>query len=181
MIPLVLLFGREQKRIFCQKAVGRIATLEEKAMAHQCHGFRPTLYFAYPLGNSRRSNRSNAHPHCDCQKNIYLVHNGIIENYKELKEMLQKEGHKFNSETDTEVIAHLIEKFFQGNLEEAVRKALPLIKGTYGISRHCQKRPAKIVAARLSQSLTARIGRQRIFYCFRPLGRYRPHQKSYLS
>ncbi|PIV45309.1 MAG: glutamine--fructose-6-phosphate aminotransferase, partial [Candidatus Nealsonbacteria bacterium CG02_land_8_20_14_3_00_37_10] len=96
---------------------------------------------------------ANAHPHCDCQKNIYLVHNGIIENYKELKEQLIKEGHKFNSETDTEVLAHLIEKFFQGNLEEAVRKALGYVKGTYGLAVISKNDPDKIVAARLSSPL----------------------------
>jgi len=103
---------------------------------------------------------ANAHPHCDCQKNIYLVHNGIIENYKELKEQLIKEGHKFNSETDTEVLAHLIEKFFQGNLEEAVRKALGYVKGTYGLAVISKNDPDKIVAARLSSPLLLGLGNE---------------------
>ena len=103
---------------------------------------------------------ANAHPHYDCQKNIYLVHNGIIENYKELKEQLIKEGHKFNSETDTEVLAHLIEKFFQGNLEEAVRKALGYVKGTYGLAVISKNDPDKIVAARLSSPLLLGLGNE---------------------
>jgi len=101
---------------------------------------------------------ANAHPHSDCRKNIWLVHNGIIENYKELKERLIKEGHKFASETDTEVLSHLIEKFFQGNLEEAVRKALGYVKGTYGIAVIAKEDPGKIVAARLSSPLLLGLG-----------------------
>ena len=66
---------------------------------------------------------ANAHPHLDCQANISVVHNGIIENYKELKKELQAEGHTFLSQTDSEVLAHLIEKYFDGNLERAVKKA----------------------------------------------------------
>jgi glucosamine--fructose-6-phosphate aminotransferase (isomerizing) len=100
----------------------------------------------------------NAHPHFDCTKNIFLVHNGIIENYGELKEKLEKEGHVFNSECDTEVLCHLIEKYFQGNLEEALRKALREIRGTYGIAVISKKDPEKIVVARLSSPILLGIG-----------------------
>jgi len=96
---------------------------------------------------------ANAHPHWCCQKNIFLVHNGIIENYKELREQLIKEGHNCVSETDTEILCHLIEKYFQGNLEEAVRKALREVRGTYGVAVISKKDPQKIVAARLSSPL----------------------------
>jgi len=97
--------------------------------------------------------RENAHPHCDCREEIFVVHNGIIENYKQLKEKLIKEGHIFKSETDTEVLAHLIEKHFQGRLEEAVAKALKEVRGTYGLAVVSVKDPDKIVAARLSSPL----------------------------
>ncbi len=97
--------------------------------------------------------RENTHPHCDCREEIFVVHNGIIENYKQLKEKLIKEGHIFKSETDTEVLAHLIEKYFQGRLEEAVAKALKEVRGTYGLAVVSVKDPDKIVAARLSSPL----------------------------
>ncbi len=97
--------------------------------------------------------RENAHPHCDCQEEIFIVHNGIIENYKQLKEKLIAEGHVFKSETDTEVLAHLIEKYFKDNLEEAVAKALKEVRGTYGLAVVSIKDPDKIVAARLSSPL----------------------------
>jgi glucosamine--fructose-6-phosphate aminotransferase (isomerizing) len=104
--------------------------------------------------------RANAHPHWDCKKEIFLVHNGIIENYKALKEKLIQEGHKFSSETDTEVVPHLIEKYFEGNLEEALRKALREVKGTYGIAVISKRDPQKIVAARLSSPLILGINKE---------------------
>ncbi len=100
----------------------------------------------------------NAHPHYDCQKNIFLVHNGIIENYKELKRKLVEEGHEFSSDTDTEVLAHLIEKFFQGNLENAVIKALKLVSGAYALAVLCKEDPQKIVIARNSSPLLIGLG-----------------------
>jgi len=102
----------------------------------------------------------NAHPHYDCQKNIFLVHNGIIENYKELKQKLIEEGHKFSSDTDTEVLAHLIEKFFQGNLESAVVKALKLVNGAYALAVLCKEDPQKIVIARNSSPLLIGLGNE---------------------
>lgn len=100
----------------------------------------------------------NAHPHFDCKKEIFLVHNGIIENYKELKEELVKNGHQFSSETDTEVLVHLIEQFFKGSLEEAVKKALEKVRGTYGIAVISTKDSQKIVCARLSSPLLIGVG-----------------------
>jgi len=101
---------------------------------------------------------ANAHPHLDCHKEIFLVHNGIIENYKEIKGQLIKEGHKFTSECDTEVLCHLIEKYFEGNLEEAVRKTLREVRGTYGIAVISKKDPQKIVVARFSSPILLGIG-----------------------
>jgi len=100
----------------------------------------------------------NAHPHCDCKGEIFVVHNGIVENYKELRSKLIEEGHKFNSETDTEVIAHLIEKYYEGNLESAVGKALRDIRGTYGLAVISSREPDKLVAARMSSPLIIGVG-----------------------
>ena len=152
-------WDRDKKDIFCQKAVGKINKLEEKV-----NGNNNNSSFASPLilhtrwATHGNVTEENAHPHHDCRKNIYLAHNGIIENYRQLKEQLIKEGHKFYSETDTEVLAHLIEKFFKGNLEEAVRKALGYVRGTYGIVAIAKEDPEKIVAARLSSPLILGIG-----------------------
>ncbi|MDO8529903.1 MAG: glutamine--fructose-6-phosphate transaminase (isomerizing) [bacterium] len=103
-------------------------------------------------------NEINAHPHLDCKKEIAIVHNGIIENYSALKELLKKEGHKFVSQTDSEVLAHLIEKFYVGNLEEAVMKALKLVEGTFGLLvMHTKEK--KIIAAKKGSPLVLGIGK----------------------
>ncbi len=102
-------------------------------------------------------NEINAHPHFDCQKEIAIVHNGIIENYHSLKELLEKEGHKFVSQTDSEVVAHLIEKFYSGNLEEAVLKAMKLIEGAFGLAI-IHKNEEKIVVAKRGSSMVIGIG-----------------------
>ena len=103
----------------------------------------------------------NSHPHGDCQKNIWLVHNGIIENYRELKNYLSKKGHKFSSETDSEVVAHLIEEFNEKlDFKSAVLKALKLIKGTYGLAIINKKEPEKIIIARLGSPLVLGIGNE---------------------
>jgi glucosamine--fructose-6-phosphate aminotransferase (isomerizing) len=95
----------------------------------------------------------NAHPHFDCRGEIALVHNGIIENYNVLKEKLIERGHRFSTDTDTEVLAHLIEEYFDGSLESAVQKALRKVEGTYGIAVVSTRDPHKIVAARLGSPL----------------------------
>jgi len=146
-----------KKDIFCQKAVGKIQKLEEKINNNNFNFGNPIILHTRWATHGGVT-EDNAHPHFDCQKNIYLVHNGIIENYVELKKELLKEGHKFSSDTDTEVIVHLIEKFFKGNLEEAVRKSLVHLKGTYGLVVISKRDPNKIVAAKLGSPLLLGLG-----------------------
>ena len=138
-------------KIYCEKTVGKLEVLEDKLRGQSFLG-------NIGLGHNRwathgKVTQANAHPHTDCKNNIFVVHNGIIENHQILKEKLQAKGHIFASETDTEVLSHLIENFFHGNLEEAVRRALLLVKGTYGIAVIAKEDPDKIVAARLSAPL----------------------------
>jgi len=100
----------------------------------------------------------NAHPHQDCFGKIAVVHNGIIENYRELKDWLGSQGHKFFSQTDSEIVAHLIEEHYHGNLlEEAVIDALRVIKGAYGLIIFSKNEPEKIVAARLGSPVVIGI------------------------
>ena len=109
-------------------------------------------------------NQENAHPHLDCKGEIALVHNGIIENYARLKEGLLKEGHHFNSQTDTEVIVHLIEKYYQDvPLEEAVRQALSKLEGSFAIGVISKREPDKLVGARLGSPLIIGLGKNENF------------------
>ncbi|NLG32584.1 MAG: glutamine--fructose-6-phosphate transaminase (isomerizing) [Syntrophomonadaceae bacterium] len=101
----------------------------------------------------------NAHPHTDCKSEIAVVHNGIIENYAQLRKNLILEGHDFVSETDTEVIIHLIEKFYQpGCLEAAVRKALSQVKGSFAIAVISKDEPDKIITAKKDSPLIIGLG-----------------------
>jgi glucosamine--fructose-6-phosphate aminotransferase (isomerizing) len=147
----------DEKKIISRKAVGKIASLESRLNLNGTQAANPIILHTRWATHGGVT-EENAHPHCDCTGNIWVVHNGIIENYQQLKEQLVKEGHKFSSETDTEVIAHLIEKYFKGNLEDAVREALQHIEGTYGLAIIARDDPDKIVAARLSSPLLIGIG-----------------------
>ena len=141
----------------------RAGKVEELAKALEGHTGRP-YRGDVALGHTRwathgQPSEENAHPHTDCKGNLVVVHNGIIENYLSLKEELIKEGHQFKSETDTEVIAHLIEKYLEGNgLEEATRKALKRIRGSYALGVISSKEPDKIIGARESSPLTIGLG-----------------------
>jgi len=101
---------------------------------------------------------ANAHPHCDCSGRIAVVHNGIIENYAVLRKDLMLEGHDFVSETDTEVLSHLVEKYYQGSLEEAVRRALQDLHGSYAIAVVCSDQPDRIIAAKKDSPLIVGLG-----------------------
>ena len=119
----------------------------------------------------------NAHPHTDCKGNIALVHNGIIENFETLKKFLEAEGHIFKSETDTEVLAHLIEKFYSGDLKKAVQKALKKVVGTFGLVVMDKSGKELIVARRGSRYWNRR---RRIFCGKRCFCNYRTHKESYI-
>ena len=100
----------------------------------------------------------NAHPHWDCKKRIAMIHNGIIENYLHLKESLEAEGHRFITETDTETLVHLIEKFYKDDLVFAVREALQLVEGTFGILVLSPDDPHRLIAARRGSPMVVGVG-----------------------
>jgi glucosamine--fructose-6-phosphate aminotransferase (isomerizing) len=139
-----------------RKAAGKISELERALAASPVAG-------DMGIGHTRWAthgvpNECNAHPHVDCKGDIAVVHNGIIENSGTLKKELIARGHTFVSETDTEVIAHLIEEAFDGNLEDAVIEALWQIEGTYGIAVVSSQDKNKIVAARKGSPLLIGLG-----------------------
>ena len=146
-------FNSEKKQVFCVKKAGRIDNLENEISKGglDLNGSPFLLHTRWATHGGVTD--FNAHPHSDCKGNIWLVHNGVIENYKELKDQLIKEGHRFSSETDTEVMAHLIEKHFEGNLEEAVRLALKHIRGAYALVIIARDDPDKMVLAKFSSPL----------------------------
>jgi len=105
----------------------------------------------------------NAHPHLDSSGNIAIIHNGIIENYSILKKMLEDKGHLFRSETDTEVVAHLIEEFYTGDFEDAFRRALTELDGAYGFALITRYDPDKIYVARQGSPLVIGVGENEYF------------------
>ncbi len=129
-----------------RRCSGKLSNLENLLVEQPLEG-------NYGLGHTRwathgRPTEENAHPHIDCKGRIVVVHNGIIENYLTLKRALTAEGHEFTTETDTEVIAHLIEKYFDGNLESAVLASLKELKGLFAFSAISADDPQKIVTGR---------------------------------
>ena len=136
----------ENDALTVRRSSGKLKNLEDLLE-------REPLTGKFGIGHTRwathgRPTEENAHPHRDCKGRIVVVHNGIIENYVALKRSLTAEGHKFTTETDTEVIAHLIEKYFSGNLEEAVLQTLKELKGLYAFAVLCADDPEKMVAVR---------------------------------
>src|SRR3989440_5932839 len=151
-----------------RRAEGKLRNLEEAIRLKPLHG-------SYGIGHTRwathgRPTEENAHPHRDCTGKIVVVHNGIVENYLSLKKKLTEEGHHFTTETDTEVIAHLVEKHLlkTGNghpvlLEEAVRKTVKQLTGVFALAVISVDEPNKIVAARNGPPAVIGLGNDEYF------------------
>ncbi len=138
------------------KQAGKISGLEEILRVQPVDGHTGIAHTRWATHGEPTT--VNAHPHVDGTGGIALAHNGIIENYRALKSKLESEGHVFQTETDTEVLAHLIQKYYDGVLEEAVAKALALVEGTYGIAVISQREPNKVVGARHGSPLVVGVG-----------------------
>jgi len=146
-----------ENSIYLNKVAGKIDELASKV------NFSIPIYNTCGIAHTRWAThgsptKRNAHPHTDCKGNIAVVHNGIIENYLELKVGLLQKGHVFDSETDSEVIPHLVEEYYTGDLEEAVRKSVQRLRGAYAICVISTKEPDKIVVARNGSPLVIGVG-----------------------
>jgi len=138
------------------KSVGRLNVLEKKVEINPLKG-------SLGIGHTRwathgRPSDANSHPHSDCTGRFVVVHNGIIENYLHLKEQLIAKGHKFTSETDTEVVAHLIEECYEGDFEAAVKKVLEQIEGSYALVFMCRDEPGKLICTKQDNPLIIGLG-----------------------
>jgi glucosamine--fructose-6-phosphate aminotransferase (isomerizing) len=143
------------------KSKGRLANLEEKLNANPIEG-------SFGIGHTRWATHGqpsdlNCHPHTNKEKTISVVHNGIIENYLELRELLTSKGYEFYSETDTEVIPNLIDLYYKGNLLEAVVEATSKVEGSYALGVMCSNEPGKVVAVRKDSPLIVGVGKGEFF------------------
>jgi len=149
------------KQLIIQKIAGRVAKLEtlvSETKIDSTVGIAHTRWATHGEPSD-----ANAHPHTDCKGNIAVVHNGIIENYTSIRKYLTKKGHKFRTETDTEVIAHLIEEHYDGDLLRAVRIALSEVEGTYGVAIVSIDHPEELICARNGSPLVIGDGGDEYF------------------
>jgi len=148
--------------ISLRRSAGKLANLEQAIRVEPVEGL-------YGVGHTRwathgRPTEENAHPHRDCTGRIVVVHNGIIENYLELKKDLQTQGHEFKTETDTEIVAHLVEREMRDDgLENAVRRALTYMRGMFAIVLVSVEDPEKIVAVRNGPPIVVGLGKDEFF------------------
>lgn len=145
----------DNKGIKIEKTRGRISDLKERLNGHNNTNIG--------LGHTRwathgKPSDENSHPHSDCSGKISLVHNGIIENYKQLKDWLEKRGHEFLSETDTEVVCHLIEEYYENDLAEALEKVREDLKGSFALAVMEEDDEEKIVCVRKDSPLVIGVG-----------------------
>ena len=144
------------------RASGKISALEQKLKDHPIKGNVGIAHTRWATHGA--PTEENAHPHTSFDGKITIVHNGIIENYASLKAKLTSEGVEFKSETDTEVVAHLIARYYKGDLKEAVLKALALVEGTFGLGIICSDEPDTLIGARRGSPLILGIGNDSEFF-----------------
>ncbi|RMA96050.1 glutamine--fructose-6-phosphate transaminase (isomerizing) [Hydrogenothermus marinus] len=157
----IAVIDREEDKIIVEKQVGKIKDLQEKLWNKKIEG-------NIGLGHSRWATHGeptieNAHPHTSKSGTIAIVHNGIIENYLELKKELEEKGYKFRSQTDTEVVAHLIEEFYNGNLFETILNVVKKLKGAYALGIISSYEPDKIIAVKKGSPLVIGVGKDENF------------------
>lgn len=144
------------EKINIEKSVGRLTTLKKIIEQHPTPG-------NVGIGHTRwathgRPSNANSHPHTDCTGSFVVVHNGIIENYLHLKEKLVANGHVFTSETDSEVVAHLVEEYYEGDFDAAVKQVLTVIEGSYSLVFMCQHDPNKLICTKQDNPLIIGLG-----------------------
>ena len=142
--------------VFVEKSVGRLASLKEKLKGRMPEG-------TIGIGHTRwathgRPSDRNAHPHTDCHGDFFVVHNGIIENFMAIKEELIAKGHEFKSETDTEVVPHLLEEYYKGDFAEAVRQVLKKIEGSYSLVFMSKAHHDELICAKQDNPLVVGLG-----------------------
>ncbi|SOE47347.1 glucosamine--fructose-6-phosphate aminotransferase (isomerizing) [Fibrobacter sp. UWT3] len=152
----------ENGSIHVVKASGKISALEDKLKSQKVTGKTGIAHTRWATHGAPTV--ENAHPHTSYDGKISIVHNGIIENYASLKAKLISEGIKFQSETDTEVLAHLIARFYKGDLKAAVLKALDKVEGTFGLAVICSEEPGTLIGARRGSPLILGIGSNSDFF-----------------
>ena len=146
------------------KTAGKVADLEREMAQH------PELTGRLGIGHTRWATHGkpttlNAHPHWDCHGKIMVIHNGIIENFAELKRELQQKGHTFRTQTDTEVVPHLVEEYYKGDLVEACRRAFSRLQGAYSLVIFSNDEPDLLIGARLNAPLMVGLGNKEWFIC----------------
>jgi glucosamine--fructose-6-phosphate aminotransferase (isomerizing) len=151
----------EGNHLYVKKQAGKIANLATALNGNNVEG-------TVGIGHTRWATHGiptdiNAHPHLDGLGKIALIHNGIIENYSKIRQELEKLGHQFLSETDTETLVHLIGEVYDGDLEKAVKEALRHVRGTYGLAIIAQNEPDKIIAARMGSPIIVGLGEDENF------------------
>ena len=146
----------QENGIACYRAVGKIVELESKLNGVDINGNVGIAHTRWATHGE--PSEANSHPHRDQDENVFVIHNGIIENFLVLKKRLEKQGITFRSETDTEVLAHLIGLNFNGSLNEAVRKTMSQVEGTFGLAVIHRNAPGEIVVARRGSPLIIGVG-----------------------
>ena len=146
-----------EKGLQIKKDIGKIEEIDGKIQLAKMDGCVGMAHCRWATHGG--VTQKNAHPHTDCKNKITVVHNGIIENYEELRERLRKEGHRFDSSTDTEIIAHLIESHYKGDIQKAVLAALKEVEGAYALGILCKDEPDRLIAARKDSPLIVGVGK----------------------